>query len=66
MPLSAPQSARRAFVKLLITVAAVYAIILEGFSRESGGKAVERANSAKSLRRVCKQVVLKKGNVTKY
>ena len=66
MPLSAPQSARRAFVKLLITVAAVYAIILEGFSRESSGKAVERANSAKSLRRVCKLLVQKKGNATKY
>ena len=42
MPVSAPQSARRAFVKLLITVAAIYSVILEGFSRESSDKAIEK------------------------
>ena len=42
MVVSAAQSAKRALVKLLITVAAMYSVILEGFSREAGDKEVQK------------------------
>ena len=42
MGVGGAQSFKRALVKLLITVAAVYSVILEGFSRESSDKDVEK------------------------
>ncbi len=50
MALGVAQSVKRALVKLLITVAAVYSVILEGFSRESCDEEVEKVYGKVILR----------------
>ena len=42
MVVSGPQAAKRALVKLIVTLAAVYFVALEGFTRDTPDKEVEK------------------------